>query len=809
MMVLLLMPAVFAPLTVSETAVAPAFAHAQTQAETTDQDASIIEKALNYFGGGLYELITGALKTIVILLSGMFGNIMLVIAEGFDYAVYYTVVNFGNPELLGAVQGGIDTAWEGFRDIANIVMIALFVFIAFLVILNIQSYGIKQLVIRLVLIALLINFSLFFTQAIIDVSNATATQFVQAINLSDSDGRIAIAEGFLQKSGLGRVGFTGAQDALTGISDIQGVLMYGLIMMTFYALLIAVFLLGTILLLSRAIVFLLLMVLSALAFAAYLVPKQGGQWWGQWWSALIKNALFAPVFMLLLWASSNIANTLSDGDIARVIETSSDSLGIGSWEPLMVALIVVGLFYASLQIASSLSLFGAKFATDLSRKSLGWGVSPFGAFAALGGWAGRRTLGGRGVKWSREANEKIASGQDSIATRAKLRLGNNLSRYSFDARTTKLGKNLGIKQPEQKPSYDASIKTEADYARKPVDTRFEELMSDYDRREKEREQGLAQPQRMPSETTPDEAAREKRDTKAPSVRITEPQVDAATQQGTENDERENAARKQANEIGGKGNEIDRLAERAKREASGAQGVPSARNPLTDTDIAALERERARLEQETSSPNASALSDEERLEKSARLDEINAELEGAQKRDTDAQPAASGAGAAAPTQDVPSGDVRAPETPQAPPAPKDTTGQGKRNDIAGEDDAIAQQAAAVQKGLTQKEQEAFAGTSDRMTQEMADEALSSQEQHQKTETPEEKAQHREEYKKLARQQALNEYKEKGGFFGGPSRSMRKAVAAKLAKEKDTDATSESLEDIKKRLDRIQKGSDTSE
>jgi len=77
--------------------------------------------------------------------------------------------------------------WEIVRGIANITFIFILLYIAFAVILQLTTFNTKKVLANLIIVALLINFSLFFTKVIIDASNILALTIYNSIVLpSDS-----------------------------------------------------------------------------------------------------------------------------------------------------------------------------------------------------------------------------------------------------------------------------------------------------------------------------------------------------------------------------------------------------------------------------------------------------------------------------------------------------------------------------------------------------------------------------------------------------------------------------------------------
>src|SRR3989338_4329537 len=68
----------------------------------------------------------------------------------------------------------ISSAWVVVRDLANIFFKLILLYIAIKVILGMAGHGVKQMIVQVVIAALLINFSMFFTKIVIDSSNILA-----------------------------------------------------------------------------------------------------------------------------------------------------------------------------------------------------------------------------------------------------------------------------------------------------------------------------------------------------------------------------------------------------------------------------------------------------------------------------------------------------------------------------------------------------------------------------------------------------------------------------------------------------------
>ncbi len=400
-------------------------------------------------------------------------GILGLVGEGFDQVMKYTITDFHT--TFSIFEPGITTAWEGFRDIANIVMIAMFVFVAICVILNISKYGLKQFGVRILIVALLINFSLFFTKAIVDVSNVTALQFRKAIQVKTVTGEDAgIAGIFMQQAGLTEGWLTGGSTALKGIIDSGegswgSAVVYTIVTIFFFSALSAVLLYGLILMVSRIVVLMVLMFTSAAAFTAYMIPG-GDSWWNKWWDALIKNALFAPLFMLMLWGVVHVMQGMQKGgggaDFASLV--SKDG---GSWLYTLNMMVVIGLLYASTKIADGLSIKGAQFAKDWGMKGFSGSLRASGVGLALYGglrarnWAAEQAEKAPGVKGTRlgarlnamKDNNSIASTKfGKAAAKQGVSFGNVESDKAFAKYIAKVGLDKEKKLVGE--SYDKEIK---------------------------------------------------------------------------------------------------------------------------------------------------------------------------------------------------------------------------------------------------------------------------------------------------------------------------------------------------------------
>lgn len=378
---------------------------------------------------------------------------------------------------LGAHLNGIEAitdAWSVLRDLANIFFIFGLLVIAVSTILGLTGYGYKKLLSTLIIVALVINFSLFFTKFVVDASNIFALQFYQGISATASDGTSGIANTFMRHLGVTDVWDSEvvlAQLNAINYSEEGGIglmFLYSIFSSIFLIITAFVFLFAALMLIARAVGFISLMILSPLAFAAFILPTTKSWTW-KWWGKLWEYAIFAPALLILFWVVAKIipgitASFVPEG--AGLISTFSPNpedryAAIGM---ILNFSILISLMLGAIMIAKNLSIAGAQGASKLASKA---------TFGVLG--AGGRQTFGRGFRYisqSEGLKEAAAkSGIGGFAARQALKATRAGAKASYDVRATKtagaaagaVGAELG---KPQKGGYEAIIKKQVEERKK-------------------------------------------------------------------------------------------------------------------------------------------------------------------------------------------------------------------------------------------------------------------------------------------------------------------------------------------------------
>lgn len=268
-------------------------------------------QGLSYLQGMVWYLVTGVFG----FFAGLAGMLLNVGINDF-------VIGFGKMYTTDGVGAAVDLAWTSVRDIFNITFIFGLVYIGFKMILNSDDSNTRRWLINLIMAAILVNFSLYFTKFIVDLSNIAASEIAIAgfnVGTDPQDestlGRVMVSDTFADAIGFTSIlsdGKTAAGEPITKNIAKNGA--WGYIFGTMILLIIAtfVFAAGGLLLIIRAVVLFIYLVLSPLMFIGWVFP-QLQRYTSEYWSGFLGRAFFAPIYILLLYLSAMILNSYRDG----------------------------------------------------------------------------------------------------------------------------------------------------------------------------------------------------------------------------------------------------------------------------------------------------------------------------------------------------------------------------------------------------------------------------------------------------------------------------------------------------------------
>lgn len=212
-------------------------------------------------------------------------------------------------------------AWAGFRDLANVFFIGVFFVIIFAQTLNIKmdSYSIKQMLPRLIVAVVAIQFSFFIMQIGVDISNILGGGIAGVFNDVVKGGSSGGA-GMSTVEAFGALTLVGAGGALAaGTAIVSGLAVPALLLLLAGAL----SLLGVVITVwLRVLVLQFLILLSPLAFVAWVMPNTE-KWFKLWRDNALKLLLMYPIIVFMISAGALATHvtgvTAEEGNFAKIL----------------------------------------------------------------------------------------------------------------------------------------------------------------------------------------------------------------------------------------------------------------------------------------------------------------------------------------------------------------------------------------------------------------------------------------------------------------------------------------------------------
>jgi hypothetical protein len=361
--------------------------------------------------------------------------------------VYYTVLQMAENFIKFPA---IDEAWRVIRDIANMGFIFVLLYAAIQKILGIGK-GTNQLIVKMIVAAILVNFSLFFTKAIIDVSNLLALFFYELIApgaVGNPDFfQYGISNAFVEPMGIQTLWKASGDFGNFAVMGIMGGIVQIIAAFMFFAI--------AIMFIVRYVVLVFVLILSPIMFLSMVLPGLDG-YAKKWWDALLGQSFFAPVYFLLAWVTIFMINRLVGGMLAARdwsllqtgIQTANgmDSVNYsqGLAQTFISFAVIIAFMIVSLVIAKSWADRAGSGVSSLTKWAMG---AAGGATMGAAGFAGRRTLGRFGQVVADNATLKEIgakrSGMAGAAARLTMAAGRKSAGSTFDARGSSIYEKLG------------------------------------------------------------------------------------------------------------------------------------------------------------------------------------------------------------------------------------------------------------------------------------------------------------------------------------------------------------------------------
>ena len=354
----------------------------------------------------------------------VFGSVLIVIGfllnliADFMLSISIWILHFSfdlatSTELFNHISG----AWAKVRDIGNLIIILFLGFSAISLIASIgDGLNRKTTVVWVLAAALLINFSGVFTKFAYQASNVVAKDFYgRALNVAGKSSEGAGSADTLAGGIAEQLGFKpsekGKKDLKKAAEDAKNnkgtktsigffIESINLVLDAVKKIVLAMgFLYASIYLIGRAVMIIVIYILSPIGLVAYMLSQSGssigarlGEFGTMWWKRLWQTCFFAPIFFFGLYLSLLIL-----GAASKSVPQINDGTDVAISTILFIAFYI--LFIKSIETANSMS-------GELGAKVKGW-RSAAGNRLDLGGKLSR--VGQRGVAATKRGAINIAS----------------------------------------------------------------------------------------------------------------------------------------------------------------------------------------------------------------------------------------------------------------------------------------------------------------------------------------------------------------------------------------------------------------
>lgn len=470
----------------------------QTYTGGEDTTANSVEDLLDC---SWYNVVCGIVIVINWLLQGTTGLIASTAGTLMDFFLDLTLSSQNYKQNIDGLEenGFISQGWRIVRDLTNLIFIFGLVYAAILFIVggSLKSFGgdPKRMVVWIIVMALLVNFSIFFARVVIDVGNILGRAFYDRITVTappvtgtndsgvnvNSGGNSGLSQGnsnvkqistvILEKVEVQDV----IQSAGVAFSNMGSgeqyifVLFLSFIIAIFNLFLTYLFLTMGFFFLARTVGLWFAMILSPMAFALYAVPIEEPtikKYLGfeGWMRGLCEMAIQAPLFLFFVYLALTFLKTPSiptpDTGITGFIWTCVRSL--------LTVMVVGAILMLGRKMAKEMSGTFGNAVAEVTGKVAG-AVGGLALGVATGGlaFAGRQTLGrAAGAAGRSEWLKDKAANSNRFGralSRGVLKTGQTIEKKgTFDLRQSKvlgsatsgltsLGKKAGIEVPKTLP----------------------------------------------------------------------------------------------------------------------------------------------------------------------------------------------------------------------------------------------------------------------------------------------------------------------------------------------------------------------
>ncbi len=398
--------------------------------------------------GSFAGCLVNAFYYLILYPSGKFAELT---GKLLDFFIAYSLDSNSYSQANGDF---VNQGWSVVRDIANVAFIFMLLYIAIRHILQLGTSDLKKTLSSLIVAALLINFSLFFSKVIIDAGNILARAFYNNIEVQYDDqpsgeGVKTISQALVAKvnpqailsSELFDAGQYNTPGQPAGVMP-NGYAFFIMAVASFVNVTIGIVFLSTFLLFAARVIGLwFLMIFSPLAFASFALPNNGsalGQFgWIGWRDNILKLSFMAPVFLFFLFLLIMFLQIVMSAPIMAGNEDAAHKI----MKVLIPFIAIIVILKQAKKIAVDMAGEFGKALTSAVGKIAGMGLTA-GLAVATGGTAliGRAAIGKAGAAIVNSERGKRWATKNALFRNTIYKGADQASKGSFDFRNTGLGR---------------------------------------------------------------------------------------------------------------------------------------------------------------------------------------------------------------------------------------------------------------------------------------------------------------------------------------------------------------------------------
>jgi hypothetical protein len=345
--------------------------------------AGILDPLLNVFLAWP-TLLIGAFLALAIILSGAFAWLAGALL---DWVTSPNFISFSytNPSGNAIIANGLSIT----QSLVNMFLVVVLIYTAVSIALRLGGEtGAKKLLVRLIFIALIVNFAPVICGLIVDASNILMNYFLVGI-------REGVSGILSQAVEFGKTLISSLLKITGSFADRVGLLTQGAIQIILNLAIMLAFLLFAGIFLFRYFAIWILVVLAPLAFVAWILPATK-KIWNMWWNNFLQWSIIGITMAFFLYLGMSTFGALRGALMNKITSPGIDPATVGLFDSILPFIAVVIFLFLGFTMGLATSAMGASQAIALTKKFR----KKAGRLAGkAGGALARKTLGAKGKEW--------------------------------------------------------------------------------------------------------------------------------------------------------------------------------------------------------------------------------------------------------------------------------------------------------------------------------------------------------------------------------------------------------------------------